>query len=131
MVKWLTHLAVNQAFVSSILITRPIKSKMAFRTKKCFFFVDFCHFCHFCHRFCQIFAILSLFLDGSRYLYRNLYLKMTWKQNFHMRLIDTWKDLFLEKIKTDSMIGSKASNNLGGQLGLIKLERRMMRNIDT
>ena len=24
MVKWLTHLAVNQAFVSSILITRPI-----------------------------------------------------------------------------------------------------------
>ena len=27
MVKWLTHLAVNQTFVSSILIVRPIKDK--------------------------------------------------------------------------------------------------------
>ena len=41
MVKWLTHLAVNQAFVSSILITRPTRVHNPRFVKKSGFFLCF------------------------------------------------------------------------------------------
>ena len=42
--------------------------------------------------------------------------EMTWIHELLMWFMESWNTLFLEKMKTGSMIGSKTLNNLGGQL---------------